>query len=157
MELWKKIPNFEYKISNFGRVRNQAGKILKPYLSKGGYHQVRLYGEGSTKKAFYVHNLVATAFLDPPEEENMKPKHKNAIKTDNRAENLHYWRPSKRRASGEESGRSVLNVEDVLEIKRLLRAGEKTHKEISEIFNVAESTVTKINTGKTWRKAWRKI
>ncbi len=59
---------------------------MVPSRSKTGYLQVNLYRAGRPVH-FYVHRLVADAFLGP-----IKPglvvNHKNGIKTDNRASNL---------------------------------------------------------------------
>lgn len=73
-EIWKPIIDYFglYEVSNLGRVRSldrrtkngrfYRGHILKPYQNQFGYLLVRLSNNG-IKKAYYVHRLVATAFI----------------------------------------------------------------------------------------------
>lgn len=84
-ELWKDIKGYEglYQVSNLGKVRSldsevkcypmerkpytqlRKGKILKPYPQSIGYMTVTLYKDG-IGKSWYVHILVAIAFLKNP-------------------------------------------------------------------------------------------
>ena len=90
MEEWKKIEGYEnYSISKYGKVRNDKKElILKKRKNKDGYEIVNLYKNGKTK-TFQVHRLVAIAFI--PNHEN-KPcvDHINAIRDDNRVDNLRW-------------------------------------------------------------------
>ena len=47
--------------------------------------------------------------------------------------------------------RRKLTPEQVVEIKRLLAAGNLTHKEIATKFSVARSTITEIKSGRRWK------
>lgn len=79
-EIWRDIPGYEgyYQVSNFGRVKslsrkvyNRGGfhiskdRILKQQLRKDRYYNVHLLKEG-VKKIFFVHRLVALAFIPNP-------------------------------------------------------------------------------------------
>lgn len=75
MEIWKDIPNYEgkYQVSNLGNVKSFTrwgkGKILKCSTNgnPGPYKHVNLVGAGRNDvKSFYVHRLVAEAFVDNP-------------------------------------------------------------------------------------------
>lgn len=102
-EIWKPVVGHEdrYEVSNLGRVRSlslgrrnkfgpeHVGRILKPYLSRYGYHVVDLFYDTNKKRHYLVHRLVAAAFIQNPH--NLpEVNHKNEQKTDNRVENLEY-------------------------------------------------------------------
>lgn len=69
-EIYKDIPNFEgyYQASNFGNIKRLAIGLVKkervmcPMDNGRGYLSVPLCKQG-TKKRYYVHRLVAAAFL----------------------------------------------------------------------------------------------
>lgn len=71
LEIWRNIPHpdyeNDYQVSTFGRVKslkNGRGKILKPYLGKRGYLHVNLSQKKKGVRTFYIHILVAMAFLN---------------------------------------------------------------------------------------------
>ena len=96
MELWKDIEGYKnmYQISNYGNVksinyhRSGKSKIIKPLKRKDGYLKVILYKKGKTK-SYFVHRLVAEAFLDNLN--NYKyVNHKDENKKNNCVNNLEY-------------------------------------------------------------------
>ena len=98
-EIWKDIKGYEgrYQISNFGRVKSliyPKEKIMNIYNfrrdgEKGkGYWRVRLI-KNSSYKYFFVHRLVAEAFIPNPNN-YATVNHINGIKTDNRIDNLEW-------------------------------------------------------------------
>lgn len=128
-EIWKDIAGYEglYQISNFGTIKSLSrefyqpdrfgsiyknrtrNKILINNLSKKGYWCISLT-KNAQRKQFYVHRLIANAFIPKVEGKNYI-NHINGIKTDNRIENLewctisenntHYWRVLKKRPKRE--------------------------------------------------------
>lgn len=98
--IWKEIKEIDkrFTVSDTGLVKRLAGEltdsigrikfypeaIIKPRPGATGYMRVTLSG-----KDYYVHRLVALAFLDNP---LGKPEvnHKNGNKTDNRVSNLEW-------------------------------------------------------------------
>ncbi len=92
-EVWKDIAGYEgiYKVSNLGNIksfRKNKETVLKPYTTSQGYKQARLFKDGKSK-GFFVHRLVAQAFLPNPESLPCI-NHKNEVKDDNRLENLEW-------------------------------------------------------------------
>lgn len=103
--VWKPIKGYLglYEVSNTGLIKsikrsNKTGrsygerflpeKILKQVTDKDGYKRVTLSKNGK-RSNFYVHRLVATAFLD---NDKCYPvvNHKNEDKTDNNVANLEW-------------------------------------------------------------------
>lgn len=95
-EIWVDIRGYEglYQVSNLGRVKslprrtnNQHcyGLIMKQHNS---YNYLKIQLKKNNKyKWFFVHRLVAMAFLDNYNE-NLQVNHINGIKSDNKVENL---------------------------------------------------------------------
>lgn len=173
MEVWKDVIGYEglYQVSNLGRVKSLARrcktwngergvpeKILIGGLDTDGYKQVTLCNEGH-KTTWKVHRLVCLAFLPNPEN---KPSinHKNAIKTDNKLENLE-WSTVKENTihahenglcnprRGEDHGKSYLTKQQVIDIKYNL--SHLSNQEVGKLFNMNWKTVWCIRKGRTWK------
>jgi hypothetical protein len=89
MEEFRKVPNYEYSVSNMGNVRNdKTNRILQPGINSRGYYNVNLYKNGK-RKNMTVHKLVANTFIA-----NLDYKqcidHKNNNKLDNNINNLRW-------------------------------------------------------------------
>ena len=71
MEVWKDIAGYQgrYQVSDLGNVkslnysRKGVAQLLKPVLKSTGYYVVSLRVNGRQKQ-FYVHRLVADAFVN---------------------------------------------------------------------------------------------
>jgi len=68
IEQWRLIDGYDnYEVSSHGRVRNnETNMILKPGLNSRGYYVVCLCKD-SLQRTQKVHKLVASAFIDNPE------------------------------------------------------------------------------------------
>ena len=102
-EIWKSVEWYStmYEVSNLGRVKSlQSGnpEILKPYKNKGKhgwYYRIALW-EGGKRKRYYVHRLVAMAFIEGKGTYDSKGKPRNEVNhlnfdtMDNRVENLEW-------------------------------------------------------------------
>ena len=95
-EEWKDInfysikPNM-YRISNFGRVFSLAkNDFLNPAISNG-YYTVQLVTISGERKSFYIHRLVAMAFVENPNPDILTDiNHKNLYRDDNFYLNLEW-------------------------------------------------------------------
>ena len=104
-ECWRAVVGYEgyYEVSNLGNVKSierlvrhsrsnieflRKGKLFKPSIERAGYLKVQLSVRGKSKY-YFVHRLVAQAFLPNPD--NLpEVNHKNEIKTDNNLDNLEW-------------------------------------------------------------------
>lgn len=84
----KQIPNFpKHFITEQGDVISK-GRVHKQSTTKDGYKQIKLYNRG-LKKHFYIHRLVAEAFIPNPD--SLKyVNHKDFDKTNNNVSNLEW-------------------------------------------------------------------
>lgn len=116
-EVWKDVPGYEgrYQVSNYGQVRSIEREILggcgavrlqREILMKQsphykGYKVIFLNRPGSLKKKFFVHRLVAIAFI---ENTNNKPivNHKNGDRSHNHLNNLEWMDESENVRHGNE-------------------------------------------------------
>ena len=73
-------------IRNNGRPLNTKGRKLKPGIDKYGYYRVT-FSIYSKRKSYYVHRLVAMAFLDSYSD-SLQVNHKDGNKLNNHYTNL---------------------------------------------------------------------
>lgn len=146
-----------------GRVRFYAGCILSPSCNpKTGYLTVGLSRNGKAKH-FYVHRLVAEAFIPNPHD-LPEVNHKDLNKTNNTVDNLEWSTHSgnkkhavrngvkfnPRPKKGEESPNSKLTWIKVRKIRRLWATGKYTQDKLAEMFGVTQTNVYFVVTHKTW-------
>ena len=92
-EIWKDVNGYEglYQVSNLGRVKslenrsNHKKEMIMRFAKIKGYNKVTL-SKNSESKSYPVHRLVATAFIENPDN---KPhvNHIDGDKTNNNADN----------------------------------------------------------------------
>lgn len=167
-ESWKPIKDYpDYEVSNRGRVKSfKYGfeRILKPKLAHK-YRRVELSKDG-LHNIYYIHVLVAEAFIGPRPSKNHICNHEDGIKLNDDFRNLKWITKSEdiqhaydlglRSAKGwcydrkgENNSQAKLKNDDVKEIKRLLSLSI-THKHIAKMFNVSRGCISGISGGFSW-------
>lgn len=156
----------KYAVSRCGRVftvfikqghRFQGVRELKPGLTAAGYRMVRASVNGATT-AFYVHRLVAVAFLPPPAEGQTCVRHLNGTPTDNRAENLAWGTQAENMADCISHGRTLRGLKNpnaklndsLVQAARLLVGQGFSSSAVASFFGVNEETVRRAVSGEHW-------
>jgi len=160
MEKLKKIKGFEhmYSISNDGYVFNhKKGKILKSSVNTSGYPMLILRKDNKNH-AKMIHRLVALHFVSGMTDVKNEVNHKDGNKKNNHYSNLEWCSRSENALHGFKKGLLVsgsknnfakLTEHEVSKIKSL--KGQMTQKEIATLFNVSQSNVSYIHSGKSWK------
>lgn len=172
-EIWKDIIGYEgvYQISSYGNIKSleritqgEFGnrylkeKLLKPFKTYQGYNRVTLnLGE---QKHFFVHRLVAEAFIPNPEN---KPfvNHINGIRDDNYYKHLEWCTQSEnerhaydvlgkseKMPKGEKVVNSKLKNADILFIRS---CEDLNHRQLAKKFNVCFQLISEIKKGTIWK------
>jgi len=173
IETWRDVVEYEgvYQVSDAGRVRSldrmvdgprvqrkSKGKSIRPSLVSG-YKQAGLQQNG-LRKYFYVHRLVAAAFIGP-RPVGRQINHIDGKKLNNRPSNLEYVTQSEntlhayrtgllKSMCGVDSPHAKLNDKDVLEIRAAYAAGGITMKKIAFKYEVSHSQIRRIIQRQTW-------
>lgn len=169
-EKWLPVVGLEYnfEVSDLGRVRSidrtvvykdgriytYKGKVLSQWIDHHGYMRVHLKMNGRDNHA-HVHRLVAEAFIENPDSIETVD-HINALKTDNRKENLQWLSRSDNISKKAEDGTSVtvrgnarINFEIAAEIRNDFRDG-MSRKDLCAKYEMSKSNICKIINNDMW-------
>jgi hypothetical protein len=165
MKKFVRFRDTNYGVSSDGEILNfETTRLLNGSVGKDGHRRVTLCCSNGEILGFCVHQIVAETFIGPcPKRDNGRAAwdvlHKNRDKLDNRVENLAYVSHSRNVLDaiekglfplGEKHHRSKLNNSTVKELKLLMQQG-KTNLELSVMFGISDSAISRIRLGKTWR------
>lgn len=167
-EEWKTIFDGAYSVSSLGRVRREisrtsgkAGTIMRPIVDAKGYHYVKVCNGATLRRRRPIHQLVAHAFIgECPAGHEVN--HINAVRGDNRLENLEYVtrQANVRYAAnlghmkgpglrGENHGESKLTEDAVVAIRRA-RANGVTLKTLAAEYGVTIGCIRHAALGHSW-------
>lgn len=157
-EVWRVIPEaIGYEVSDQGRVRTTAGRVLKPHSGKSGYFYIGLTSNSKRRIFRTIHRLVLVAFRGSPGE-SLQACHNNGIRTDNRLENLRWATAKENHADKKKHGtelrheartNSVLTNEAAKQIVARLNKGE-LQEDLAKEFGTSQSNVSRIARGLLW-------
>ncbi|MBT3207816.1 MAG: hypothetical protein HN704_03860 [Bacteroidetes bacterium] len=165
-EEWKYLDftKDKYQVSNYGRIKSfchspKEGKIVKVSNIKG--FNAYSFMVGKKKKQFYVHKLVADAFVKKEDTTQAKVIHLDWNKLNNHYKNLQ-WVTTKEsykriqdklKSNVEKTGKSStaakLVSDDVILLKYMLEKGIKQNV-LAKLFAISEMQVTRIKRKENW-------
>lgn len=149
----EKIEDYDnYFISNCGDVySNKLKRFMCVSTMKSGYKFVTLKQKGKKPKTFYIHRLVAKAFIPNPENKK-EVNHINGIKSDNRIENLEWCTHEENMKHGHKTGlfknikrERDMNCKEVYQENTGLRF--KSIRKAAKHFNISEQYVSQMVRG----------
>ncbi|MDM0117279.1 NUMOD4 domain-containing protein [Variovorax sp. J22R133] len=173
MEKWKPIAGFAYEVSNQGRVRSIArkmvtasgrgsgsvrGRILKGRPNQRGHLRVCLCGDGVTREVS-VSRLVATCFVANP---GGLPfvRHKDFNRANNDASNLEWCSNSTSLRKAIEAGRFTALVSparartlqaETASMAYTLRLAGLTFREIAAMLDIGTEAAMKVCHARAWK------
>ena len=113
---WKPIAGYEgiYEISDNGEIKSLIkNRLLKPCIHKKGYLVVTLT-KGNVHKHYYVHRLVAQAFI-PNTDNKEQVNHIDGNKHNNYVENLEWCNNTENRTHAYKNG--LRKMEEFIEVE----------------------------------------
>ena len=159
-EFWQSIPGYPgYQVSKTGKVVNHIGNELTLVLHHKGYLKVQL-SNNAVAKMFFVHRLVAMAFVDNPD--NLpQVNHLDGNKQNNYYINLEWCTQSQNiqhawdnglmhDIKGENNHSTKINNQIALSIRQARLTKEFTRKMLAEKFGVTVSLVKDIRSNRSW-------
>ena len=148
---------FSHKTDKWLKLRG-SGSTGKIKRHKRSYKTIALWEGGFGYRYFYIHRLVAEAFLD---NSDCKPmvNHKDGNPENNSVDNLEWCnhKENMRHAfvnglttRGDKNTQTKLSPDDVLEIRRLSSEGGISQSQLGRKFNVSQSNIYMIVKRKNW-------
>lgn len=166
-EEWRDIPDWPYQVSSLGRIRRvhvvSPSKTSKRYsrviLSRGRRNGVR---SRDTERAFFVHRLVAEAFIGlcPPDKSHVA--HIDGDPQNNAPSNLYWATPTDNArdrlrhgtyASGQDHHMARINDDDARIMRAWFHIGGETIASISRRYMTTERIVSGVVNGHTYKSA----
>lgn len=147
-----------YIVREDGAILNRKGQVMKPKLTRLGYHEYNLYDTANSKRIYHRANrLVAWAFIPNPLN---KPfvNHIDGNKQNNsvsnlewvtHAENMEHAKLTNLIKRGEDTPVSVYTTEQIEQVCTLMQAGYR-NTEIGESVGVSRYVIGEIRAGKCW-------
>ncbi len=127
-----------YKINTKGQIINKYNTLLN-YSVKNGYYSLELVSDEGKNKFILVHRLVASTFIENPDNHNVV-NHKDENKLNNNVENLEWC--TKKQNSVHSLGKKINQID------------KKTNK-IIKTFNSMQEAYREL--GKTYGPSIRKV
>lgn len=159
--MYKQIENLDYEINSEGIVRRISTKrIKKSFKRPDGYIGIQLYITKNKIKNYQLHRLIANAFITNPYNK-LYVNHIDSNRENNSLDNLewmtfeenvkHGYEVGYASNKGSKNGFSVLNEEQVLEIRKRRDEEELSYQKLAEIYNVSYGCIAGIIQRTNWK------
>lgn len=156
-EIWKYIIieniKTDYKISNYGRVLNPHGKLLKGKLINGNYIRIYIsYNKNNIilKERFRLHYLVAITFIPNPENKS-KIDHIDTNPKNNKVDNLR-WCTDKENMNNEitlsKHEKPVEQLDDNYNVLNTFKSITKASKYMNQVYGFRSIHIGEVCKGK---------
>lgn len=147
-EIWCECKQSKkHEVSNHGRVRNKATKrILRPN-HKGAYLRISI-----DSKTYFIHRLIAEAFLHQDDEKQICVNHINGKKKDNHVWNLEYATLSQNSRHAYATGLRKIKFRAIIQINKntgeIINEFESMHVVLQKNPRFKRENISKALTGK---------
>ena len=174
--IWKPIKGYEnyYLVSNVGEIKTieriitlpthsylKKEKMLKQFKDSKGYMHVKLYDGTGKPKSLTIHRIVASSFLDNPNnlaEVNHIDHNKNNNNVDNlewmsRGDNIKhsYSKRDPKTYKGSGNKNSKLTEDVVISIRKEYREKRTTYKTLANKYGVGTTLIGYIIKNQVWK------
>jgi len=175
-KIWKPVRGYEsyYEVSNDGEIRTieriitlpthsylKKQKLLTQYKDGKGYMHVKLYDGRGKPKSLTIHRIVASAFLDNPNnlaEVNHIDHNKNNNNLDNlewisRGDNIRhsYSKRDPKTYKGSGNKNSKLTEDAVISIRKEYEEKKTTYKNLADKHGVGITLIGYIIKNQVWK------
>jgi len=161
-EIWVPVPNYEafYVVSNYGNFASirKDGRYPRKLNPATGYLSVSVKDiDGTGQKTLSIHKLVAEVFIGK-RPDGCVIRHLDGNKYNNNVLNIAYGTPEQNYSDtkkhkvhlGENNSRALLNEKSVKAIRVLNTEFKLTKQQIAKAFDINQSTINAILTGRNW-------
>lgn len=153
----------EYCFSDDGRafrkLRGGMYRELRGCQCGIGYRAVSVPISRGKYKRVYIHRAICEIFNGPPKIENAQCRHLDGNLENNSCENLAWGSPQDnaddmkrhgKTAVGERNPMAILNMAQVLEMRKLREESGQSYKKIAKHYGVSTMTAFRAITGRAW-------
>ena len=173
VEEWRPVAGYEgfYEVSSLGRVRSLERIVMRSdgrtcrvaarfmrFRKKPWGHLIVTLCRNARYRTFYVHQLVAIAFLGPIPE-GLQVRHGPQGVADNSVSNLSYGTPKENQADRKRDGTRLegsqcswakISEADVLQIKQGVAAGI-SQRHFARLYGISPALICRIVSGHVWK------
>lgn len=168
MNNWRVVPGYPaYEVGETGEVRRIAqypahltGRVMSPFIDEDGYACLNLRKPEGGRKKFFIHQLVAIAFISGRPSADHEVAHGDGVKSNNHFSNLRWATRTENENDkfkhgthnrGERHGRAKLTEAQAIEVINRVAKRDATYQAIADDIGVNRCMVSDIAIGRCWK------